>query len=761
MNQSSKNIRIRPALLGLILAGWAGAATAIEFEDVTTVAGISGKSRSYGACWGDVNGDGWLDLYAGNHSDAHSLYVNQQDGSFAEVHDTVMPFDKRDAHGCAWVDFDRDGDQDMVLLSGGNGGRDIIENNFNQFYVNDGGTFTDQAGSFGLEFGAARARTPLWFDYDRDGLLDLILTHVLAPDGTGESVIMRQTAGGFTDVSAQVGFQLNRTVRFAQLADLTGDGVLDLLVWQGPGGLRVFDIQTVPFQDISGTISGSGFSSGRDVVLADFDGDLRVDFYSTAGKTGGGEVLQPNPKQLRMGFGTADGSSSTVRFATVGDIAVQLQGSFLNLSEVSVGASGSRPSGWNFSLSPGIGLPSFDPGVDRGIFIGHDSQADEWVFTLSDPGSAQAAGASLSAIIDSQNNIGSVQNSGFNADGVFLADNVKINTPNGIRDRSSIWLPGPKHPSAGAVAGDFDNDGDVDVYVVNSFNIANHPNTLYENVGGSFVAVANAGGAAGSTDGVGDSAVVADYDRDGFLDLYVMNGGRSPLFGNAAHQLFRNKGNANHWLQLDLVGVASNPHGIGARIVLEAGGVSQVREQGGGMHKYESDGHRVHFGLGTNTVADRITIHWPGGHVQELLDVPADQILAVVEDGSAPPPPPPPSGDALWGDTVWADLDGDGIQSTAEPGVADVAVNLYVCADASLVASTTTNANGRYTFQDLVPGDYTAEFVLPAGFVFSPDRQGTRRGRDSDADPATGFTNCRTLDAGQTRRGVDAGLIAQ
>ena len=183
------------------------------------------------------------------------------------------------------------------------------------------------------------------------------------------------------------------------------------------------------------------------------------------------------------------------------------------------------------------------------------------------------------------------------------------------------------------MAGDFDNDMDLDIYLVCTGRVANLANRLLENDGhGNFREVSGAGGAAGSRLGVGDSVVTADYDRDGFLDLFVTNGsGSLPFADEGPHQLFHNMGNGNHWLEIDLEGTVSNRDGIGASVVLEAGGVVQIRGQGGGMHRSSQNHQRIHFGLAQHTVADRLTVRWPSGIQQQLEKIQADQILRIKE----------------------------------------------------------------------------------------------------------------------------------
>ena len=128
-------------------------------------------------------------------------------------------------------------------------------------------------------------------------------------------------------------------------------------------------------------------------------------------------------------------------------------------------------------------------------------------------------------------------------------------------------------------------------------------------------------------------AVWADYDGDGFLDLFTMNGafGGNWPFDTGPNQLFHNEGAANYWLQLELVGQVSNRDGLGAVVTLTAGGRTQVQTRTDGVQGYCQDGGPMQFGLGKNAVADSIVIHWPSGILQVLTDVQAEQLLTVVE----------------------------------------------------------------------------------------------------------------------------------
>ncbi len=117
-----------------------------------------------------------------------------------------------------------------------------------------------------------------------------------------------------------------------------------------------------------------------------------------------------------------------------------------------------------------------------------------------------------------------------------------------------------------------------------------------------------------------------------------------------------------------------------------------------------------------------------------------------------------PEQKASLGDKVWEDFNKNGIQESNEPGIQNVTVKLYDCSNNNLVATTTTNSNGIYSFTNLNPGDYYVLFSLPTNYIFSHVNQGSNDNVDSDADPTTGKTSCITLAGGDNNTSVDAGM---
>jgi hypothetical protein len=213
-------------------------------------------------------------------------------------------------------------------------------------------------------------------------------------------------------------------------------------------------------------------------------------------------------------------------------------------------------------------------------------------------------------------------------------DSLLFQQKGGLVEKTLAGEAGEDTACNSVVAGDFDNDMDVDLYLTCTGPITNLPNRLMENDGkGGFVVVPAAGGAAGSQLGRGDVAACADYDRDGFLDLFITNGTdpTSPFVADGPHQLFRNQGNGNHWLEIDLEGVVSNRDGIGSTVELEAGGIFQIRTQTGGMHRLTQNHQRLHFGLGSHNRVDRLKVRWPSGSVSQFNNIEADRILHITE----------------------------------------------------------------------------------------------------------------------------------
>lgn len=188
-------------------------------------------------------------------------------------------------------------------------------------------------------------------------------------------------------------------------------------------------------------------------------------------------------------------------------------------------------------------------------------------------------------------------------------------------------LDAVSHGVSGSWA-DYDNDGFLDLFVCNALG---EDNALFHNDGdGTFTPVVRGSPVHDGAHSV--NGIWGDVNNDGFLDLYVANGGSE---GAQVNFLYLNHGNRNAWLMLRLVGTVSNRSAIGAKVEVQATvrgqPLRQSREVSGGTGWCAQNDPRVHFGLGDATVAERIRIEWPSGIVQELRQIPARQILTVTE----------------------------------------------------------------------------------------------------------------------------------
>jgi enediyne biosynthesis protein E4 len=153
------------------------------------------------------------------------------------------------------------------------------------------------------------------------------------------------------------------------------------------------------------------------------------------------------------------------------------------------------------------------------------------------------------------------------------------------------------------------------------------PLLLFENVNGRFQNVSAQSGAVFEKDFPARGLSVGDQDNDGDLDVLIVNNGAAPL-------LVRNEGgNRNNWLGLELVSTRSNPEAVGAVISWEAGGVKRSRLKTGGGSYLSSHDPREILGAGKATKIDSVEIKWPSGRVDKLTKLPLNKYIKVVEGG--------------------------------------------------------------------------------------------------------------------------------
>jgi len=615
------------------------------FDDVTASSPLASYvGMTYGAAWGDIDGDGLPDLYITNHLKGTRLFRNLGRGQFAEATANWLAAADvtGDKHGAAWGDFDNDGRLDLVQLMGAERGVGAEQK---RLFVNRGERLENVAEAVGLSNPLSRTRMPLWVDLDGDGLLDVFHGAEARSDGMKPPFLFIQRRGKF-DPAPEAAVFAGSSAPFCILTHLTAAGTANLVcrVAGGRKTAQVFQTGNLPLSEVD-LLPVTAF---EDIAAGDFNNDGFIDLY-----------LARKNAPLAVAFGTPSPNELIVdtsidrtnvdkplgfSFRTSGQLNVRVAAATpsdaVSMKQIHLGRQGQHPAALEFQVPLDLkGVPDFKPGLDAGIYIGKSS-ADSWKIYVS--GALHDRGGR------NHQQIALKLTSSTEITGVDVIDqkNVSEEAParlfinhGGKLVEESEKRGVNKRAVAGVnvVAADFDNDMDVDLFVVASGDVGKKENLLLLNRGdGHFDLVKSAGGAGGERAGVGDSVTSVDFDGDGFIDLLVTTGGSmGRSLGlpseNGGYRLYRNAGNGNNWLQIDLEGTKSNRDGIGARVDLFAGGVKQVRIQDGGIHHRGQNHMRLHFGLAKHGHADKITIRWPSGTVQELSNVKANQVLRIKE----------------------------------------------------------------------------------------------------------------------------------
>ena len=493
--------------------------------------------------------------------------------------------------GVAFFDYDNDGDLDVYLLNGSKvvGFPEGIYPR-NALYKNNGGVFadaTDEAGvgDTGWGMGCAVA------DYDNDGDLDIYITNY------GRNVLYRNEGDGtFVDVTDEAGVGDERFGTGCAFFDYDGDGDIDLYV-ANYVDFKHF-IETTP--DRSYTWKG-----------------LRVHF-GPRGMRGGADILYRNE-----GDGTFADATAAANVVDKDKL-----------------------------YGMGVVSGDYDRDGDQDIYVANDTGPNylyqnngdgtfvevAWMLGAAYGESGEAQGCMGIAYGDYDNdefqdilvtNFWEQTNTLYHNDaGAFFSD---LSFDAGIGEESFKFL------AWGTEFFDYDNDGDKDLFIANGhlfpqLDRANlgvsyaQTNQLFENLGdGTFDEISASAGEGLRIKKVSRGAAFGDYDEDGDIDILVLNLNDLPT-------LLRNEGgNENNWLLVKAVGVKSNRDGIGARVKVRAGDLTQVGEvRSGSSYLCHSD-LRLHFGLGQRTAVDLLEVRWPSGLVERFEGLPSNQVVVVRE----------------------------------------------------------------------------------------------------------------------------------
>lgn len=530
---------------------------AIQLIDVAEASGVSllnisgGPQKDYlldvagnGAAFFDYDNDGDLDLLLTNGSTFDSyqqggdpmtaLYQNDGKGNFSVVTSQSNLSAKGWAMGVCVADYDNDGHQDIYVTAYGP----------NRLFRNRGdGTFADVTEPAGV--GEARWSTNCAFgDYDRDGNVDLYVANYVLTDKK------TTPTRGVSSFCQYMGMDVLCGPR-----GLPGES--DVLYHNNGDGT---------FTDVTRVagIRDPGYY-GFGVIFFDFDKDGWPDIY------------------------VANDSTPNLLFRNNQD------GTF---AEIGI------PAGVAFSEE---GRAQAGMGVDVGDYD-NDGYLDIFVTNFSHDTNTlyQNNGDGTFSVVTSEAGLAepSVPYLGWGTGFVDL-DN------DGFLDL--FVANGHIYP-------------EIDHFPLNS--TFHQRNQLFHNLGnGRFRELRGEVGTALLSKKSSRGVAFGDYDNDGDLDLVVVNLDDRPT-------LLRNEGgNKNHWLTLQLVGTKANKDAIGSCVTVDVGGITQTREvRSGGSYLSHND-MRVHFGLGAQTTVQKIRIRWPSGRIDTFENVPGDRFLRVVEGG--------------------------------------------------------------------------------------------------------------------------------
>src|SRR5260370_5394685 len=497
------------------------------------------------------------------------------------------------------------------------------------------------------------------FDYDNDGLLDIFFVNG-APltDPTPKGTIPQKTApkywnrlfhqkkdGTFEDVTEKAGLQGFGYGMGVAAGDFDNDGYEDLYVTAYGGNRLYHNNGDGTFSDVTDKegVGGSGWSTSE--AWVDLDGNglldlvvlryLQWDFDDTwCGERREGYRAYCHPDRYR--------AISPLVYHNDGN------GHF---TEISHKAGLAEP-----GKGLGIALADYDRDGHLDIFVANDSMP-EFLYHNKADGTFEEVALSSGVAVDGEGHTYAgmgVDFADYNNDGLphlvvtdlasqmyALYRNNGDGTFNYESYPSGIGLMTMKHSGWGARFLDFDNDGWKDLLITQGHDLDTiqltfpdlrykEPMLLARDTGKGVVDISSQAGDVFQKAFVGRGLAIGDFDNDGRLDAVVTSN------DGALYVLHNSTQTQNHWLTLLLVGHRSNQDAIGAEVKLvTAKGIQMATVTTAGSYLSSSD-KRVHFGLGPETVAGTIEIHWPSGIRQTIKNVSPDQILKVDEPSARP-----------------------------------------------------------------------------------------------------------------------------
>jgi hypothetical protein len=495
--------------------------------------------------------------------------------------------------GCAFFDYDNDGWMDIFIL-GGRRLQDTPPGSSNRLYHNNrDGTFTDVTEKAGL-FDCGWACGVCVGDYNNDGFEDLFLTYY------GQNRLYRNNGDGtFTDVTEKAGL-LYPTTRFgsgATFVDYNRDGLLDLFV----SNYVVIDLANAPkpsldvpncnYEGVATNCGPVGLPAPKHFLYRNNGNGT----FTDVSKESGIAAVQGSYGFTALAFDADEDGWQDIFVACDSTPSLLLMnnhdGTFREealLRGVALGPGG--------DLVGGMGAASGDYDLDGHIDLVKTHFQNQATGLYRNNGKAEFDDVSAAAGLSMERR--------FISWGTALADLDNDGYPD------IFYVTGTVYPELERIYSKYP---------------AHSPRILFRNLGnGKFVELGDEAGPGISAKHQSRGAAFGDFDNDGDLDIVIMNRNEPP-------SLLRNDvPPGNHWLKVRLEGTKSNRSALGSRVLVHYGGKVQAQCLTSQSSYLSSNDPRLHFGLGKVTTVD-IDIYWPTGAKETFASVAADQLLTIRE----------------------------------------------------------------------------------------------------------------------------------
>ncbi len=469
------------------------------------------------------------------------------------------------------------------------------------------------------------ANTAAWGDIDNDGDLDV---YVVIGAKVGHDLMLNdlEESGAFTRADTSMAHRAKTAgPRSALLADIDNDGDLDILtvgqddqIWLILNKLAETD--SLWFEDVS---EATGIAHLEEAYyfasMADYDNNGKLDILVTG--------LAKDGWYPTLLFRNTTQEGGPVSFEETADEAGVLSLLGMNIM-AGIWADYDDDGDQDLFVAPGDDYP---------VFLYRNEGDGTFTDVTIEAGFGDSFGNCRAAIWGDYDNDGDLD--------IFIGRRTYDETPDMdicqfFRNDGDVFTEIESARIQGKViygvaAGDYDNDGDLDLHLLDSQSVdlmlRNDGDFAFTDVTAevNLVKAASPGGWGEMDIGDRGGQTWADWDADGDLDLMLP--GES---GKIPYMMRNDGGNANNWLEVKLTGVQSNRSAVGTRLTAISGNLVQAREVCMGTGYVAGPPADVHFGFGQRTVIDSLIIKWPAGTVDVLTDVNVNQILTI-EEGSA------------------------------------------------------------------------------------------------------------------------------